>query len=286
MPPSVSVDCVSLHYSRAIIDAIAYPKVVVPSRPHVLVSNSVGKQPRTKVTREVDRETSLPAEAATNAEHEEEECEREPVAAALGDTVVGVVLESEDDEHQNCAGDEFGEELVSATDEGLGVGCEDTSRGGGRGGRGADSDTFVVVDGGDVIGVDDGSGSETAHDLSEEVHGESSPWELAEQTVGEGRGGVEVCAGVASDVHAQHETQAKTPGDGLVVAEAIAAWCASLVGGEEDLGNGAVTEEDQGEGAPEFCKRLTESEADLGPQVLVVLCLIVLVHNGSGRVES
>lgn len=282
----VSIDLVSLHYSRFIIDAIAYPKVVVASRPHILVSNSVGKQPRTKVTRKIDRETSLPAEAATDTEHEEEESEREPIAATLGDAVVGIIFEGEDDEHEDRTGDEFREELVGATDEGLGICCEDTCRGGGRWRRGADSDTFIVVDGGNVVGVNDGGGSETAHDLSEEVHGESSPWELAEQAVGEGRGGVEVCTGVARDVHAQHETQAKTPGDGLVVAKAIAARCAGLVGGKEDLGNGAVTEEDQGEGAPEFCKRFTESEADLGPQVLIVLCLIVLVHNGSGWVES
>ena len=51
-----------------------------------------------------------------------------------------------------------------------------------------------VVDCGDVVGVHNTGADEAAEDLGDEVDGETPPWKLAEKTVAECYGRVQVCA--------------------------------------------------------------------------------------------
>jgi len=56
-----------------------YPEVVAASGPHLMtIPDRIRHQPWAKVTSDVDRITSLPAEARPQAEYEEEQAEREP----------------------------------------------------------------------------------------------------------------------------------------------------------------------------------------------------------------
>ena len=84
----------------------------------------------------------------------------------------------------------FGEEGGWVGGEDSGCGC------GGRGGRvgdGAEVRTaFVEGDGGFVVEVDDGGAGHGTEELGEGVQGEVGPGEVAEETGGEGYGGVEV----------------------------------------------------------------------------------------------
>ena len=78
----------------------------------------------------------------------------------------------------------------------LGVRAEDaSSRGFGRG-HGAHAVAFEVVDGGDVVGVDDAGGAEAAEELGEEEDREAPPGEPSEEAVREGDGRVEVAGGL------------------------------------------------------------------------------------------
>lgn len=65
---------------------------------------------------------------------------------------------------------------------------------------------LVHVDGGLVVCVDDAGGAEGAEGLREHVDWEFAPWKLAEHAVGEGDSRVEVPAGFAAAVDAEHNS--------------------------------------------------------------------------------
>lgn len=71
------------------------------------ITQEIGHESRTKVTRQVDGVTCFPAEACADSEDDEEETEWGQVASAH----VLVVEQDIDQEHQDGAGDELGEEL-------------------------------------------------------------------------------------------------------------------------------------------------------------------------------
>ncbi|GMG02961.1 unnamed protein product [Aspergillus oryzae var. brunneus] len=136
--------------------------------------------------------TGLPTEAGADAEDDEEEGEGREGAGAE----IGVVFQGEDHEHEDGAGDEFREELARLGHEGGWVGAEDPGCCVGRvTWDGADTGaTFVDVDGGFVVAVDDCCAAHGAEDLGDEVDREFSPGEFAQDAAGEGYGGVDVRA--------------------------------------------------------------------------------------------
>ena len=164
------------------------------------VSNDVAEESRTKVSSQINGVTSFPSEARSKAKDEEEQGEREPISPAFRDTVICVILQSQDHKHKDSAGDELGEEHARFRHEGGGVRAED-ARGGIRGRwHCADTVTFVGIDGVDVVAVNDACGHETTEDLRNEIHGEAPPWEPAEVAVCEGDGWVQVGTRVAGNV--------------------------------------------------------------------------------------
>jgi len=93
---------------------VSYPEIITTRAPHAMtISEEVRHQARTKVSGEVDGIASLPAKACADTEDDEEESERGQVTGAE----VSVVLEGVDAEHQDCAGDELGEEHSSTSHE-------------------------------------------------------------------------------------------------------------------------------------------------------------------------
>ena len=71
-----NLDMVSKSYER---HQKTYPEVVAASRPHLrTIPNSIRHQPWAEVTSDIDRITSLPAEARAQAEDEEEKAKRKP----------------------------------------------------------------------------------------------------------------------------------------------------------------------------------------------------------------
>lgn len=104
------------------------------------------------------------------------------------------VLEREDDEHQQRAGNEFTEELARLRHKRLRIRAENARRRVWSRWNGAQVVPLEEVDCGDVVRVHDAAPDEAAEDLRNEVDGEPSPGELAEETVAECYCGVEVCA--------------------------------------------------------------------------------------------
>lgn len=182
------------------------PEVVVSSLEDLsAVAQEIRHQSWTKVTGQVDGISGFPAEAGTDTENDEEETQR----CQWARTDVALILQGVDHEHEQRAGDEFGEELTRLGHEGLWVCAEDSGRGGvAVSWDGADvGSTFVDVDGGFVVCVDDGRGAHGAKDLGEGVDGEFSPGEFAEDAVGEGDCGVEMGTRDTGCVDAKHDSE-------------------------------------------------------------------------------
>jgi hypothetical protein len=119
------------------------PEVVPASIPHVrAISEHVRHQSRTKVSSEINRIASFPAtvqrgtalaphiqktlrsrhdlQASTNSKDDKEQSQRNKISGSK----IPVVFERVDQEHQDRAGDEFGEELASLGHEGCWVGAK------------------------------------------------------------------------------------------------------------------------------------------------------------------
>lgn len=145
------------------------------------VTNHVTNQTRTKVSSEVDRVSSFPAEASADAKDDEEEAERRKVAC----TDISIILQGVDQEHQKGASDKLGEELTGFCHELCWIGAENTS----CSSRAADSanigTTLKNVDRRLVVGVNNRRRSHGTENLGDHIGGELSPGELAEDAVGE-----------------------------------------------------------------------------------------------------
>ena len=66
---------------------------------------------------------------------------------------------------------------------------------------------FENIDSRFVVSVDDSRGTHATEDLSDQVDGEFSPWEFAEDTVGEGNGWVQVGTRFAASVNTEHDSK-------------------------------------------------------------------------------
>ena len=172
-----------------------HPEIITPRTPHLApIPQRITHQPRPKVPRQIQRIPRLEPETRSQPKNQKEQHQREQLPGPK----VRIVLQREDHEHEQRAGDEFGEKHARARQEGLGVRAEDAGGGGLGGGHGAHAVAFAIVDGGDVVGVDDAGGAEAAEELGEEEDGEASPGEASEEAVAEGDGGVEVAGRLMS----------------------------------------------------------------------------------------
>jgi hypothetical protein len=117
----------------------------------------------------------------------------------LWDTIVAGILECENDKHQQCAGNELGEELVGLSKKRLRI-CAEDGRSSILRGRHCSKTVLKVIDRGYVIGINNPTANESTKELRNKVYRESPPWELSEQTVAESDGRIEVRSRVASDI--------------------------------------------------------------------------------------
>lgn len=163
------------------------------------IAKNVRNQTRTEVTSQVDGIASLPTEASTDAEDEEEERQGEELA---GIAIFGIG-QGENDEHENAGCDKLGKPHRGTRHELGGIRAENAG-----GGEGADANTTLeVVNGEDIVAVDDEGAGHGTQDLSDGIDGKFSPGVAAEQAVGKGNGWVKVTAGLFPDIHTQHDTE-------------------------------------------------------------------------------
>lgn len=182
------------------------PEVVIRRRPDLMpVAEEVGHESGAEVPCHIDGKPGLPSKAGSDTKEDEEE----PEGCEGARAEVPIVLEDVDEEHEDGAGDEFGEELTRPRHEGGRVRAEDACRRSIREPRnGADAVTaFVNINGGLVVTIDDAGGAHGPKDLGEHVHREFSPGEAPEDAVGEGDSRVEVRAGDACGVDAEHDSE-------------------------------------------------------------------------------
>lgn len=180
-----------------------YPEIVTTCGPHFMaISNHERHQSGTKVTSKVDGITSLPTEAGTNTKDEEEEAERHQVSSSN----VVRVGQGEDAEHEDAAGNEFGEEHACPGHESGRVCAKDAS-GSGRASHGSDTGApFKGIESRLVVGIHDGSASHGSEELGKGIDGELSPRVTAVETVGKGHRWVEVTAGLSANIDAKHDS--------------------------------------------------------------------------------
>lgn len=169
----------------------------------------------------------------------EEEAKWEPGAGCDKLALVRIVLERKDDENQDGGANELVEELAGCAKHGAWVCCEDAS---GRGlGRCNSAVRVICIDQAVVVAIDDTSSAECTKELGEPVHGETSPWKLAEHARCEADSWVQECTRVTSDVDTQHEADTPSEGDSGPVSEAISTWCGSIIGSEKCLCESGIT---------------------------------------------
>lgn len=167
------------------------------------VTDHVGHQARTKIPSEVDSIARLPAKAGANTKDNEEE----PQWCKWSSAEISVVLEGVDEEHQQRAGNEFGEELASLGHERCRIGAEDAS------GRSVASDcadaraSLKDIDRRLVVAIDNRSGAHGSQNLGYHVDREFAPWKFAKDAVGKSDSRIEVSPREAACVDAQHDSK-------------------------------------------------------------------------------
>ena len=89
-------------------------------------------------------------------------------------------------------------------------------------------------------------------------------------------GGKGLTTRAAADIHAEHDADAPSPGDGLVVALTLVAFRQIRVRAQQDLGHASVAEEDHDEGAHHLHEGVAAGVSDALPEELVVLFVVLL----------
>ena len=167
------------------------------------ITHRITHQPRPKVPRKIQRIPRLIPKASPQPKYQEEQRQREKIRIPPNPPRIRRILERKNHKNQYRTRNELGEKLARFGQVRLRV-CAEYLGCGARGGRdGAHAVSSEVVDGVDVVYVDDARGAEAAKELGEQVHGEAAPGKAAVKAVGERHGGVEVGAAVAADVDAE-----------------------------------------------------------------------------------
>ena len=192
------------------------------------------------------------------------------------------VLEREDDEQEDRTGYELREELTRLRKERLRVGAEDRRSGCLARRHRPDALAFHVINGRDIVGIDDACTDESAEELSKEVNWESSPRQLPIEAIRKSDRRVEIPSTVTSDVDAKHDTETPSPRNALVLPKAIATWRCRLALAEQDLCHAAVSEQHHYECSKKFCQRLPEYVA-YPRQHQLIFChddIVLVDHRG------
>ena len=181
------------------------PKIVVSSGPHlVAISDKVSEQPRTEVSSKIDSIARLPAERRTNPKDQKEKHQRGEVASPQ----ITVVLQGEDHEHKNRAGDEFREEHTSLRHEWLRIGAEDAGSGVLPGNGANIGAALVFINSGFVVAVNDSGTTEAPCYLSASIAGQLTPRESPEDAIRHSHSWVEMASSTASRINSKHDTDA------------------------------------------------------------------------------
>lgn len=125
---------------------------------------------------------SLPSKASPNSEDQKEQSQWKPRPTCGKLTLITIILQRENHEHQERAGDELVEEHARFRHIALRVGAEDASSGS-LGRRNGSATAFEGVDAVNVIDVDHAGGKEATKELCEEVEWEAAPGQFAEDAV-------------------------------------------------------------------------------------------------------
>lgn len=132
--------------------------------------------------------------------HDEEEAKWEPSTGSDELALVRVVLEGVDQKDQQCTAEELVEESADLGQVGRWVCGKDTSGGvGGRWNSAKIASAFICVDGVNVVAIDDTGGGKSTEELCDDIHWESSPWELSVHTRRETDGRAETTISWASE---------------------------------------------------------------------------------------
>lgn len=150
------------------------------------ISHSVAHETWTKVSNKIDRVARLPAKASADAENEEEQPQWKPGPRSRKCALITIILQRKDDEHEHKTRNElvkehacFGHRVLRVSAKDCGCCCLD-------GRHGADvAAAFEGVDAVDIVDVDHACCTEATEELGEEVDWEASPWEFAQDAVGE-----------------------------------------------------------------------------------------------------
>ena len=179
--------------------------------------------------------------------------------------------------------------------------------------------TFDIINGIDIVGVDDSRRNKATQELGQEVDGETFPRQAPKEAEIESDGRIEEAAGVASDVDAQHNAQAPAvdcfcqqasnleifnstlwslvvmrkknvtgspPGDGLILPAPISARTGLVASTQEDLGHASITKHDHDEGPKEFCERLSQGKTDATPQQAMMLKRLMVLGDRRLRLKT
>jgi hypothetical protein len=220
------------------------PRIVVEvmgaSPKYFRAVDEVGEKTRCQITSGVDSVSGLPAESHTNTNNEKADHER---AKGAG-TSVGQVVDGKDAKDKNSGDEELFKESTLDGHEGSGIGREDSG-----GGVSANDDavpTIEIVEGLEVIGVEDSAGQIGAAALSNPVAYDLIFGKLAEDGKSKGDGGVEVgTRDTTTGINAHHHSDTPANVNGNLISMQLP--------GEHGLGDDTVSKQYENEGAPELC---------------------------------
>jgi hypothetical protein len=181
------------------------PEVIVSSGPHlVTIPNKVGEQSWTEISGKINCIARLPSESSADAKYQKEKHEGSEIACAE----IAVVFQGEDHEHEHRTCNELGEELASLRHKWLRVRAEDASSGVLSGNSSNVWATFVNINGGFVVAVDDSSSTEATCNLSASICRPLTPGELPEYAVCERDSRIEMSSCAACSIYPKHDPYA------------------------------------------------------------------------------
>lgn len=162
------------------------------------IPHEVSHQPGPKISSQINRIAGFPAQRGANSKDQEEQTQWHHIPC----TQIRIILQRKNHKHKHRTRHNLGENLARLGQERLRIRAEHACGSCVREARHSpdSSASFVCVDGGLVIAVDDGRGAEAAEDLGGGVDGELVPGEFPVQAVDECDGRVEVATCAAGDL--------------------------------------------------------------------------------------
>lgn len=179
------------------------------SRPDLRpVAHTVCQESGAKISGEIERESSLPAEAGGDTN----ERQAQPHGRQLSRSNVPLVSEGKDDKHEDTAWDKLREKLgclgagnyrsrISSKDAGGGIFAKSWN--------GANARTALeCINRLDVVRVNNTSGRESSQNLGQGIHGKLTPRETAKDAHGEGHSWIEMATRLPSNIGSEGNSNA------------------------------------------------------------------------------